>query len=185
MISLFQPQFEYKVDCFMDDKYKHNILVMNNLRVKDIANDYEMYKNGINNNNVENIIDSFDYIQYGCDWCRGLMTEWEFIYSCFDKHWDEKHDICLFCTNTVIVLNKELNKLLSNILKHNLNQDCIQEIVHFAIGKVLYIDNNNIDNNDLDLMVIDENTKSNSRKRKLGDEDIPYNDPDIKRRKLN
>ena len=190
---LFEPQFEYKVACFMDDTYKkNNYLVMNNLRAKDIANDYEMLKkqkNGDerNNNNNENVVDSFDLIEYGCDWCRGLITEWQFVYSCNGENWDNVHDICLFCTNTVIVLNKELHKLLSNILKDNLNRDCISEIVHFTIGKVIYTEFDSTDDDELlqnDLMVLDQNEDGNrnSRKRKLGDiDDIP----DAKRRRLN
>ena len=105
---LFPPQFEYKVDCLGDGQ--HGILTVDNLRVKDMRNDYEMLIAAKlrGEKGVEIGVDSFDseYIRYGCDYCKDLMTEWDYVYSCHAQNWDEGHDPCMLCVHTVVKLSR-------------------------------------------------------------------------------
>ena len=130
----------------MDDG--DGVLQLANLRQKDIRQDYEMMREGVDNVCIE--MDSFDRIQYNCDHCRDLLTEWNFVYCCYAKDWDQRHDVCLLCVSGIIKLNRKLGELLVNILKDNLDCDCIQTIVNYVIGRVIRTEFHNNNKRKLD-----------------------------------
>ena len=82
----------------------------------------------------------------------------------------DRDDVCLLCTNSVIVLNKELNFLLADIIRDSLNKDCIGMIVNYVIGKVIYAEfdgkgNDEIENDEM--LNSNVNKTVNIRKRVL------------------
>eukprot|EP01084_Bolivina_argentea_P208934 356028_1 len=177
---LYSNEFVYKLDCLVDGT--HGVLELSNLRVKDIQNDYNMLIHGVDNAQVD--INSFDNIQYHCDCCRGLLSEWDYVYSCFTNDWGDMHDFCLLCVDTIIQLNKQLGKLLMDILKDIINVDCVKEIVNYVIGRVIYMefesDKLDIDGDQQMVMLSDVNDNDSEKKRKLCD----YNMPNAKKRKV-
>eukprot|EP01083_Nonionella_stella_P097869 275164_1 len=138
---LFDAQFCYHVDCLQGNHGVTGVLQLSNLRVRDIKSDYEMLMAGVEHMSIA--LDSFDNIEYACNVCRCALREWDYVYSCCTKQWEENqqmHDYCLFCVHNVIQLNKELAQLLKDILRNTIDMDCIQTIVHYMIGRVIYME---------------------------------------------
>eukprot|EP01084_Bolivina_argentea_P306341 529362_1 len=130
---LFAADFNYKINCLLDGD-SHSVLRLNNLRQSDIRTKLELQKN--KSGNVEVDMDEFDELSYRCDCCRTGLRDWHFVYQCSTKPLD-RHDFCLDCVNTVVSLNHELKSYLDEILDENVNNDCIQVIVSYVIGKVV------------------------------------------------
>merc|ERR1712083_339634 len=79
-----------------------------------------------------------DRIDYGCDWCRCGIKEWEMVFQCADAEYTDRHDYCKRCVGTVVILNQELNQLLLSLLRGDLIDDCVTLITEFVIGRVSY-----------------------------------------------
>lgn len=73
-----------------------------------------------------------------CDVCSITVDQFEYIYHCSTKM-EDRHDICLNCMYSMIKQSNELNNLLIDILMDNVNNDCIDVIVSFVVGKVVKI----------------------------------------------
>lgn len=132
---LFEPEFNYKVDCLLDGDH-HSVLNFVNLRQSDIRTKLELQRSKIGNLEVGE--DEFTVISYRCDSCRTGLKDWNFAYQCSINAM-HRHDYCLNCVNTVIQLNKELRTYMDDILNEDLNDDCIQLITAFVIGNVVCI----------------------------------------------
>ena len=124
---LYEPQFYYKVDCLLDGD-RHSVLHLRNLRQSHIATKLEM--------KVAMTAEQYDRICYQCDCCGTGIRDYDFVYQCSADPLN-RHDFCLNCVNTVIVLNGELRTYLDEVLNDNLNNDCIQMIISYVIGNVV------------------------------------------------
>ena len=170
---LYKSSFEYHVSCLIEGD-KHNNLNMINLRQSDIRTKMYLMKNKIGN--IIYKISMFNNTNYSCDWCRGSINEWDFVFQCINSKYIDRHDFCINCVNTIITLNKQLKNLLNKLLSKQLIIDCIQLIVHFVIGKVIYTQ-----------FQIESTQKNNNKKNKrktMSDNDIMLIPRNAKRRRL-
>eukprot|EP01084_Bolivina_argentea_P167500 290696_1 len=128
---LYGKQFKYIVSCLLNDK-QHKCLEMINIRQHDIEIKYEAIKK-------KQISNYYNHdIVWSCDWCRCEFSEWEYGFRCKGAVFEDRHEFCMNCINTVIMLNGELMNLLCDLLSDYLINDCVEVIVHFVIGKVIY-----------------------------------------------
>eukprot|EP01084_Bolivina_argentea_P147022 257292_1 len=166
---LFEAEFNYKIDCnFSND---HGGLYMINLQQWYVRATYEVLKN----NYGETIGKTPDLTSgFVCDICHFGIHEYDFLFKCYgvDNNCMNTHDICLNCVSNVIVLNSQLQDLLSGILRNVLISDCIKNIVDYVIGRVVYIKL-------IPMHIIKD--RNNEKKRKIENVVIPP----CKRRKLN
>ena len=131
---LVKPQFEFKVNCFIN--YYDGCMKLNTVRRNHIQLhiDYPI-KFDISESDAA----EFDDITYTCDFCMIGMSEYDYYYSC-DIDINDKHDMCLNCVSRVIRLNAELKIILTPLLKDVLIVDCIGIIANFVIGGVRVVD---------------------------------------------
>ena len=78
---------------------------------------------------------------YGCDICHCRVDIFDWLFHC-NAGLKEKHDFCLKCINLIITQHSELQVLLLDILKDSINDDCVEIIVTFVVGKVIQIQYN-------------------------------------------
>merc|ERR1739842_107604 len=69
---------------------------------------------------------------YHCDLCRTEIHSFEYAYHSLD----ENYDYCVSCTHSIYAQHQVMKPFLAKILKEKMNEDCIEEIVAFCIGKV-------------------------------------------------
>ena len=72
---------------------------------------------------------------YHCDLCRMEIHSFEYSFHC-QCDMDGEHDFCVSCTHSIFMQYQEMKPFLATILKTQLNDNCIEEIVAFCIGKV-------------------------------------------------
>lgn len=73
---------------------------------------------------------------YTCDICRIELNWYEFVYHCNCDHSIFTHDYCITCIHAIMNMYIEMKKYISSCIQ-NLNDDCIEEIVTFCVGKVV------------------------------------------------
>ena len=130
---LYQKQYQYSVSCFIDGD--HEWIHFENVRQFDAEKIYARIKYlKLAKCDIDTIASRNG--AYSCDWCSIDMRDWNFMYPC-KAHYADQHYYCLNCTNTVITLNKELKKLLNQLLENELIDDCVQSIVDYVVGKVV------------------------------------------------
>merc|ERR1712013_665764 len=78
---------------------------------------------------------------YSCDLCRVGVHVWDFVFEC-DNGFMHTHDLCLGCVANVIRINAKLKELLREQLSDEMSVDCIDTIVSFVIGNVVYCEKN-------------------------------------------
>ena len=84
---------------------------------------------------------------------------------------DDAHQHCCYCILTTIWLSRELKIVLYDVLREQLNMDCIDVIVCCLIGKVVHTE------------FTSSESSSSNKKRMI--ENVTGYIPDAKRRKLN
>ena len=68
------------------------------------------------------------------DICRCEVRYYEWMWHCQNEQ--RRHDFCLSCVNYIVEQYYQMQELLSSILDCIMNQDIIEEIVVFSVGKV-------------------------------------------------
>eukprot|EP01084_Bolivina_argentea_P279657 478114_1 len=181
---MFEIEYEYNIDCMMGKS--HGKLKYENV---------QKYYLGQN-----------EWINANCDCCGYSLNEWNYAYFCNGiNEICIRHQICIDCISTVIDIWENLEPLLFELLKNQLNNDCIEAIVDYVVGRVNYVEyvdesdeSNEYSDNDND-SCSDRNTDDNSnhsmddneknnvhQKRKLIDDNIICDhEPQSKRQKLN
>ena len=76
-------------------------------------------------------------ICYHCDLCRMEIHQFENSFHCqCNVEEGAEHDFCVSCTHSIYAQHNEMKPFLAKILMAELNDNCIEEIVAFCIGKV-------------------------------------------------
>ena len=137
-------EFEWKIDsCILD--HTHGALKFDNsLRSYFIKRNIE--KGAVHREKKRNHNMNMDSRYQICDVCSIRMDQFEYIYHCSAKM-EDRHDICLDCIYSMIKQSEELSGLLINILRddnYDVNDDCIEMIVSFVVGKCVKIMGNPI-----------------------------------------
>lgn len=165
---LFEPQFEWKTKCFINDG--DGCLQFMNVRQSNIRKNAPLTKSEsefrLNLNSALHSIrslhnisspdeeeedmlvdtDRFDDMKYTCDWCCVDIGEWEYYFSCEADRAD-RHDVCINCVATVIRLNSALKMVLRAVLDEELIKEIIDCIADFTLGSVIQITDEKEDGN--------------------------------------
>merc|ERR1712228_15788 len=80
-------------------------------------------------------------VAYSCDLCRKEFSLFEYAYHCKCKKVD--HDFCISCIHSVLMQCNEMKPFLMQLLKEQLDDHCIEEIVEFCVGKAIRFDHDN------------------------------------------
>lgn len=144
---LFAPQFKFAVDCLLDGD-AHRALEMRNLRQSDIRTKYQLMKLGTGN--IRPSPSMHNRLHYSCDWCQCAINEWEMVFQCTADRLTDRHDFCKRCVGTVVLQNQGLNELLCALLKDELIEDCVAMIVSFVIGRVIFTEFAEVENEEND-----------------------------------
>lgn len=125
-----KDRFKWKIQCLRSPL--DGCMKLNPIRRDIISARIEGLKDGVDkmqDYDIDNIIGF-------CDLCRLEMSTYSFRFNC-DQHITNKHDFCISCAYNIINQYQQLNQLLYPLLKHQLNDDCIQEIANFVAGSVV------------------------------------------------
>ena len=133
---LFDIDYNYKIQCvygysylYYDQQWKYHILRQFN----EIRKKTKMY----------DLQDSRNRLGYTCDICRVELNWYEFVYHCKCNvnnnninDYNHAHDYCISCIHSIMMMYNEMKKYISNCI-YILDDDCIEEIVTFCVGKVV------------------------------------------------
>ena len=137
MAFLYRPHFAWKMDaCFVN--HTHGALRSSLcLRAYLISRRLSEERQGKGKASTGDIDDRFQV----CDVCSVSLDQFEFIYHC-SADINDRCDICLHCVYSIIRQSGELKQLLTGVLAdgHYVNQDCVEMIVAFVVGKVVKVD---------------------------------------------
>ena len=124
---LYAPQYSHRIQCvfgdsylFVEEQWKYHIW----RTIMEIRNGTEMHE----------IQSSRSGFGYTCDICRVELSWYEMMYHCECCH---QHDFCVSCIHSIMDQHDEMKRFISGILKNEIDDDCIQEIVAYCVGKVI------------------------------------------------
>eukprot|EP01083_Nonionella_stella_P137543 418487_1 len=124
---LHLAQYQYRVDClfdgtslFYEEQWKY-----------DVALTYCQLRKGVEMNDLQDARDGYGYT---CDICRMEIGWYQYMYHCQNEH---QHDFCVSCIHGVIQQRNDIEKYMMELLHGQLDNDCIEQIVEFCVGRVL------------------------------------------------
>eukprot|EP01084_Bolivina_argentea_P153579 267791_1 len=126
---LCEPSFNHSIHCLFDVKHNKTLKFVNEMQY--------LYELAIEMGGMS--MDTLENLNCSCDLCRTEISEWSFMF-CDQTCITEAHQYCMNCILSTILLNKELKYVLHQALEDELNVDCIDEIVNYLIGSVVYTD---------------------------------------------
>eukprot|EP01084_Bolivina_argentea_P218149 370251_1 len=129
---LWSYEYNYKIQCIFDTDY----LMLNQVWLASILRYYEDARHG-RDVDFEYGLQGFECIGYTCDICRIEVSWYDLAYKCDS---DEEDVFCLSCIHSMVVQHKQMKQLLSLLLTDVVNDDCIEQIVTFCVGKVIKFD---------------------------------------------
>eukprot|EP01084_Bolivina_argentea_P279655 478110_1 len=164
---MFEVEYEYDIYCMMDTQYSHS---HRKLKFENVQKYYL---------GQDKLIWTIAY----CDCCGYSLTEFDYGYFCHGKN-EIQHQICVDCISTMIDSWEYLEPLLCKLLNNELNNDCIETIVEYVVGRinyVQYVDDNSID---IDQKSVVEKNNINQKRKLINNNGVCDNEPPPKKQKL-
>eukprot|EP01084_Bolivina_argentea_P204958 350122_1 len=151
---MFEPEYQYNADCVFDKC--NQIIKFDNVR--------------------KYYLTQYERIIANCDCCGSPLSMWDFAFFC-NATKKMRHQTCIDCVSWMFDSWNELQPLLYQLLKNELNGDCIRIIVDYVVGRIFMKCCGN-DNS------IYEQSVSENKKRLLTVQSFNL-EPALKKRRLN
>ena len=124
---LYEKEYNYRIMCIFEDA---NYLFVEQLWTYDISLTYKQIQKGKDTVDLQD----FEGTGYTCDICRCEISRYDYMFHC--KSDIDIHDYCISCVDAIILQYNQMKKFIDNCLNEQLNDDCIDQIVTFCVGKV-------------------------------------------------
>eukprot|EP01084_Bolivina_argentea_P115668 205655_1 len=147
---VFEKEYNYRIKCLFDDY----ILFCVQQWSFEIGRTIKKIKMGKEFKNPQTNHDSFGY---SCDICRVETSWYEYVYICKC----EEHAFCLSCIHSNVMQYKQMKPLISDILNGVLDDNTVEVIVMFCVGKVRQF---YVDKDDVCMVEIDETPSIGSKR---------------------
>eukprot|EP01084_Bolivina_argentea_P171516 297145_1 len=141
---LFAADFRYRIECLLGNTMLYMVTPWNDVIQSTIIQN--------NDDSDANVIAEFpseqflDNGRYTCDICNIEIDWFEYVYACNCEVSDifgEDHVFCIACIYSVIIQYKQLKPFLCELLKQVINDDCIEQIVAFCVGRIVECETQN------------------------------------------
>ena len=162
---LHQEQHHYRIKCVFGDTY------LKSLEPWQDAIFTNMMKARNGEWSLTDMFEMWTSHKWSCDMCRMAISWYEAVYGCRcdnSTEFGDNHVVCLTCIHSIVKQYNELKPFIKELLEDELNDNCIEEIVAFCVGKVMKFENMGQQHHK-DPVVIDD-TKHIGSKRKMRDD---------------
>eukprot|EP01084_Bolivina_argentea_P090845 163600_1 len=123
---LCKYDYNYRVMCMLNDE--HDLFVQQIWQYA-VLKQFNDIKNGLPTADIQD----FSGTGYSCSICRCELSRYEFMFFCPNS----RHGYCVSCMYSFILQHNEMKIFLYECLDELLNEDCIEQVVTFCVGKVI------------------------------------------------
>eukprot|EP01084_Bolivina_argentea_P110766 197715_1 len=155
--------YNYRIDCMLDSGH----LFHDNAWLDNVKRNFGLQMKDKHSYNVRECDLSRSVMGYSCDICRIEINWYDFVFSC---RGDDDHAFCMSCIHSILMQYNEIKPFIYELLKDILDDNCVEVIVAFCVGKIVKNNNKQLSNKKRKLNVNNERTDDNqlpNKKRKL------------------
>merc|ERR1712228_171501 len=129
MQFLFCQEYNFRFGCILGQSE----LCLTELWSLSIFDTIEAIKRGDHTTDPQR--DLFFSVGYSCNICRIELNWYEYVYRC-NCDSDMTHDFCISCIHSMFIQYEEMKPFLAHLLMDVLDNNSIEMIVAFCVGKV-------------------------------------------------
>ena len=134
MYLVQRKEYDYRVQCIycdnflnLDEHWRYYLERIHQERLQGIEV-YEAQEAHLDT-------DYSDSLGFSCDICRVEVNMYDNMYNCSKDN--KSHDFCISCIYGIIVEYQEMKRFLADILQDVVNNDCLEEILSFCVGRII------------------------------------------------